>query len=112
MGVAYVRFSRERNALYRLMGDCSRDHAHLKMMEDHDGETGFTAVRATIKAEAGPGVTDLDLELASIAAWCAAHGLSEIANYRQFDHLKEELGGEDAFARAVLEHVGMFKLHG
>ena len=48
------------------------------------------------------------LELATIAAWCGAHGLAEMAGFKQFEHLKEELGGERAFLDAVLSHMGLF----
>jgi AcrR family transcriptional regulator len=109
MGVAYVRFAREHASLYRVMGDCSRDTKSVKMMADNDEGTGFSFVRDTIRASAGNHASALDVELATIAAWCAAHGLSEIAGYRQFDRLKEELGGEEAFVQAVLEHIGMFQ---
>ena len=43
-----------------------------------------------------------------VAAWCGAHGLAEMAGFRQFDHLKEELGGERPFLEAVLNHMGLF----
>ena len=48
------------------------------------------------------------LELASVAAWCGAHGLAEMAGFKQFDHLKDALGGERAFFDAVLSHMGLF----
>lgn len=108
MGVAYVSFSREHPALYRVMGDCSRDQEQMKMTNDGSESSGYVAVRETLSAESGGKASDIDLELATIAAWAAAHGLSEIAGFRQFDGLKAELGGEEAFVRAVLEHLGMF----
>ena len=43
-----------------------------------------------------------DIELATIAAWCMAHGLAEMTALPEFDALKAELGGEVAFIRAVL----------
>jgi AcrR family transcriptional regulator len=111
MGVAYVRFAREHASLYRVMGDCSRDSKSVKMVAHNDDDSAFASVRDTIRASAGANAPDLDIELATIAAWCAAHGLSEIAGYRQFDHLKAELGGEEAFVQAVLEHIGSFHRH-
>ena len=108
MGVAYVKFSREHPALYRVMGDCSRDQEAMSAMTDKGEDSAYSSVRDTIAAEGGPGVSPQDVELATIAAWAAAHGLSEIAGFRQFDGLKAELGGEEAFVRAVLEHLGMF----
>jgi hypothetical protein len=31
-----------------------------------------------------------------------------MAGFKQFEHLKEELGGERPFLEAVLQHVGLF----
>jgi hypothetical protein len=47
--------------------------------------------------------------LASIAAWCAAHGLAEMSGFVQFRALKAEIGGEEAFLRGVLEHLGSYR---
>jgi AcrR family transcriptional regulator len=108
LGVAYVRFSRENPALYRVMSDCSRDK---DAMPDHlhdDEDSAYCTVRNTLVEAGLEGVTPLDLELATIAAWCAAHGLAEMSGFRQFETLKKELGGEEAFLRGVLEHLGMF----
>jgi hypothetical protein len=52
-----------------------------------------------------PTATDIELEIA--AAWCGAHGLAEMASFRQFDRLKEALGGERPFLKAVLSHMGL-----
>ena len=113
MGVAYVKFSREHPSLYRVMGDCYRDQEAMTAMHDDGEDSAYSSVRETIAAEGGPNVTQQDVELATIAAWAAAHGLSEIAGFRQFDRLKAELGGEAAFVQAVLEHLGMFsRTHG
>jgi hypothetical protein len=49
-----------------------------------------------------------EIELATTAAWCAAHGLAEMAGFKQFDHLKDELGGEEPFLRAIFGHMGLF----
>ena len=48
------------------------------------------------------------LELATTAAWCAAHGLAEMASFKQFDVLKTALGSEEAFLRGVFEHMKIF----
>jgi hypothetical protein len=45
--------------------------------------------------------------LTQIAAWCTAHGVAEMAGFKEFEPLKEALGGEEAFVRAVLRHVGI-----
>jgi hypothetical protein len=108
MGLAYVKFARAHPALYRVMGDSSREQEAIHAMQKSDEETGYTQARNTIASGAGEGVSDLDIELATIAAWCAAHGLAEMAGFHQFDELKKQLGGEENFVRAVLEHLGMF----
>ena len=108
IGVAYVQFSREHPALYRVMYDCSRDKDALpEGMQDKE-DSAYCQVRETFRAFSGPDVADVDIELATIAAWCAAHGLAEMASFRQFDLLKDALGGEEGFLRAVLSHLGMF----
>jgi len=106
LGVAYVKFARDNPALYRVMYDCSRDKDALP---DQMKEAGaYCQVRNTISEQSGGGVADIDLELATIAAWCAGHGLAEMISFKQFAPLKDLLGGEDAFLRAVFEHLGMF----
>jgi AcrR family transcriptional regulator len=106
LGVAYVCFAQQNPALYRVMYDTARDK---EMLPDGQGEedSAFCKVRDTmIEAGADPKAT-LDLELATIAAWCAAHGLAEMASFKQFEHLKEACGGELGFLRAVLTHLGL-----
>ena len=68
----------------------------------------FNAPEGRFRAVAGPDVAEIDIELATIAAWCAVHGLAEMNTFRQFDPLKQGLGGEEGFLRAVLSHLGMF----
>jgi AcrR family transcriptional regulator len=106
LGVAYVKFARDNPALYRVMYDCSRDKDALPDQMKTEG--AYCQVRDTISEQSGGGVADIDLELATIAAWCAGHGLAEMISFKQFAPLKELLGGEDAFLRAVFEHLGMF----
>lgn len=106
LGVAYVGFARDNPALYRVMYDCSRDKDALPEQMKEEG--AYCQVRNTIGERGGGTVSPIDLELATIAAWCAAHGLAEMASFKQFDALKEALGGEEAFLRAVFEHLGMF----
>ncbi|MDB5449716.1 MAG: transcriptional regulator, TetR family [Phenylobacterium sp.] len=108
LGVAYVCFARENPALYRVMYDAARDKADLPMQMGHgDEDTPYCKVRNTmIEAGADPGA-EIDLELATTAAWCAAHGLAEMAGFKQFEHLKDAVGGEKAFLRAVLSHMGL-----
>jgi AcrR family transcriptional regulator len=108
LGVAYVCFARDNPALYRVMYERSRDKDALpEDMRDND-ESAYCLVRETFREIAGPGVSEMDIELATIAAWCAAHGLAEMSAFAQFVPLKAELGGEENFLRAVLAHLGMF----
>ena len=60
-------------------------------------------------AYAGGNASALDIELATIAAWCAAHGLAEMASFKQFEPLKAAMGGEENFLRGVLEHIRVFQ---
>ena len=108
LGVAYVCFSQRHPALYRVMYDCSRDKDSLPegMQDKEDG--AYCLVRDTFKNAAGPDVADLDIELATIAAWCAAHGLAEMSGFAQFNPLRDALGGDKAFLHGVLSHLGSF----
>lgn len=106
LGVAYIRFARDNPALYRVMYDCSRDKDSLPDQMKEEG--AYCQVRNTINERSGGQASAIDLELATIAAWCAAHGLAEMIGFKQFAPLKELLGGEEAFVRAVFEHLGMF----
>lgn len=108
LGVAYVRFARDNPALYRVMYDASRDKDELPEHVHTDEDSAYCQVRNTLtEADVGP-LSDLDLELATTAAWCAAHGLAEMFAFKQFDPLKEALGGDEAFLRGVFEHMGIF----
>ena len=107
IGVAYVRFALDNGALYHLMYDKSR---RRDQKEDHrtDEGSGYTLVTRTIVEMAGSQLDPIDLELAQIAAWCAAYGLAEMADSKRFDELKARLGGDDAFFAAVFSHLGMY----
>jgi AcrR family transcriptional regulator len=105
MGVAYVAFSRANPALYRVMWDTARNRGRLPGTgEDGGGELDF--LRGYLGEVAGDRLSETDVQLNSIASWCAAHGLAEIGSFAQFEPLKQALGGERAFVRAVLEHLG------
>ncbi len=109
MGLAYVKFAQANPALYRVMGDVNRsydDHDSKDMKDDESSAYSF--VHRSIAAGSHGQASPLDVELATIAAWCAAHGLAELSSFPQFQRLKAELGGEEAFIRAVLDHLGMF----
>ena len=45
------------------------------------------------------------------SAWCSAHGLAEMAGFKQFAHLKEACGGEVPFFRAIFKHMGLAPAH-
>ena len=107
IGVAYVSFARSHPALYRIMYDTACDR---ETMLDHarEQDSGWRHVADAI-VEAGADPDDQrEIELSTIAAWCAAHGVAEMAAFREFDHLKEALGGEEQFVREVLHRVGLY----
>lgn len=108
IGVAYVQFAQRHPALYRVMYDASRDKTALPEAMKSDQDSAYCMVQDAFRAAAGPEVPEIDVELATIAAWCAAHGLAEMNVFQQFDPLKQVLGGEEQFLRAVLSHMGMF----
>lgn len=113
IGAAYVHFARENPALYRVMYDVARDKDSLPDHVQKNDDSAYCQVRQTIlERNDDASVNEIDLELATIAAWCAAHGLAEMLSFKQFEPLKEQLGGEEAFMKAVLQHLGMFsKVH-
>lgn len=108
LGVAYVAFARESPALYRVMYDAARDREALPMDVKAQDDSAYCMVRDTMVEHGANPTCEVDLELASIAAWCAGHGLAEMASFKQFDHLKDALGGEQEFIAAVLRHMGVF----
>jgi AcrR family transcriptional regulator len=108
LGVAYVCFARDNPSLYRVMYDGSRDQEDLPEHVHMKDDSAYCQVRDTL-VEAGADPSDeVALELATTAAWCAAHGLAEMASFKQFDHLKIAVGGEEAFFRGVFEHMKIF----
>lgn len=110
LGIAYVCFAREHPALYRVMYDAARQHEALPLADEEGEDDAYCKVRQTLieLGASADGADDLDLELATVAAWCAAHGLAEMAGFKQFEHLVAALGGETAFFRAVFSHMGLF----
>ncbi len=107
IGVAYVSFARKNPALYRLMYHAACDR---EMMPDHaktqDSGWGHVA-EALVEAGADP-TNEREMQLAQITAWCNAHGVAEMAGFKEFEPLKEAMGGEEAFVRGLLNHVGIF----
>jgi len=104
MALTYVAFARERTALYRVMFDSAREREALPFVGIVDSPYAW-AREALVRDQTG--ASTLEVELAIAAAWCAAHGLAEMAGFRQFDHLKDALGGETPFLRAVMTHLGV-----
>jgi AcrR family transcriptional regulator len=107
IGVGYVCFARDNPALYRVMYDTARDREALPEDMHEDKDSAYCKVRDTIVEAGGDPSDELDLELATIASWCAAHGLAEMSGFKQFAHLKEVCGGEEAFFRAIFAHMGL-----
>jgi len=111
IGVSYVCFARENPALYRVMYDTVRDKESLPEDMAADKDSAYCKVRDTL-VEAGANPSDeIELELATVAAWCSAHGLAEMAGFKQFAHLKEACGGEVPFLRAIFKHMGLAPAH-
>lgn len=109
LGIAYVCFAREHPALYRVMYDAARDKESLPIdTADPNDDSAYCMVRDTMVEHGADPAAETDLELATIASWCAAHGLAEMAGFAQFGALKDRLGGEQAFIEAVLQHMGLF----
>ena len=106
IGVAYVIFARQNPALYRVMYDGMRDRTEMPL-HAKESDSGWSQVEEAIIC-AGGDPDPSELQLATIAAWCAAHGLAEMASFKEFDGLKESLGGEEGFIRAILDHIGVF----
>ena len=107
LGVAYVCFARDNPALYRVMYDTSRDKEALPEDAYDNKDSGYGRVRKALIDSGADPKAELDLELATVASWCAAHGLAEMAAFKQFDALKAQMGGETAFIRAVFQHLGL-----
>lgn len=110
IGLAYVTFALGNPALYRLMYDTSRDRTS---MPEHQGDedSGLANVQgALVEAGADPN-DELELQLATVASWCAVHGLAEMCNFKEFAALKEKMGGDEAFLKGILRHYGTFQAH-
>ncbi|MCG9917304.1 MAG: TetR/AcrR family transcriptional regulator [Phenylobacterium sp.] len=108
LGVAYVGFANRHPDLYRVMYDCSRDKADMPADVLEDENSAYGRVKNVLISAGADPADEISLELATIACWCAAHGLAEMTSFKQFDPLKDALGGEEAFLRGVLDHVAVF----
>jgi AcrR family transcriptional regulator len=110
LGIAYVCFARDNPALYRVMYDGARDKESLPSHVQESEDSAYCMVRDTMIEHGADPTADVDLELATTAAWCAAHGLAEMAGFKQFQPLKDALGGERAFLEGVFDHMGLFPI--
>jgi len=106
--LAYVRFARAQPALYQIMFEAVRNKETLPLHDAPGEHDAYNRVRKTFMRESGE-ADATDVELSITAAWCAAHGLAEMAGFRQFDVLKAQLGGELPFLDAVLHHLGLHR---
>jgi AcrR family transcriptional regulator len=111
LGVAYVCFAREHPALYRVMYDTAREKEALPDTVQYGEDSPYCRVRNTLLEGGADPKDQIELELITVAAWCSAHGLAEMANFHQFAPLKQALGGEEEFLRAVLQRLGLFPRH-
>jgi AcrR family transcriptional regulator len=110
IGVAYVIFARKNPALYRLMYDSACDRESMPEHAKEESSGWGQVQKALIDIGVDP-EDDRALKLATIASWCAAHGVAEMAGFKDFEELKAELGGEEAFVRAILDHLGIYARH-
>jgi AcrR family transcriptional regulator len=104
IGLAYVAFAQSHPATYRVMYDCARREDAMPDSDDHD-EGGFRLVKDAIRDASGGEISEADTHLTAIAAWCAVHGLAEMSGFAEFQPLKAQLGGEEAFLRGVISHM-------
>jgi|SRR5436190_235631 AcrR family transcriptional regulator len=108
IGVAYVCFARDHPAMYHTMFDANRkrDPKFSGPGGRHNSSAYLLALELRERQAAAQGAKPIDAELTTIANWCAAHGLAELCQSKEFDDLKKQLGGDEAFFSAVLGHLG------
>lgn len=81
LGIAYVDFARENPALYRVMYDAARNREALPIDLHHgraEASNAYRLVRDTMIERGADLAVETGLELATVAAWCGAHGLAEM----------------------------------
>ena len=104
LGMAYVRFARVNRALYELMYARIRGQNSLPLGK---GGEAYDLIKKQVRQHIGQAASGLDLELATFAFWCLSHGLAEMRGFPRLEALKSQIGGEDTFDRAVLEHMSV-----
>ena len=107
LGIAYVRFSRMNPAIYRVMFACSQNNE--TMPEKLRDEGAYRLVCDTLIESGLDPEDETGLELAAIAVWCAAHGVAEMVGFKEFAPVQAQLGGEEAFLRAVFSQLDLFR---
>jgi AcrR family transcriptional regulator len=104
--ITYITFALSRPALYRVMFDSARERESLPFVGIAENDAPYARVsEALARNQRDASIADIELSIA--ASWCATHGLAEMVGFRQFDHLKEALGGQTPFLRAILTHMGL-----
>jgi heme-degrading monooxygenase HmoA len=79
------------------------------MPEKLRDEGAYQLTRDTL-VEAGVDPKDeTGLELAAVAVWCAAHGVAEMVGFKEFEPLRVQLGGEEAFLRSIFSQLDIFR---
>lgn len=107
IGAAYALFALRRPALYKVMIEATRGRERLP--PEGDGQTEATHLMwQSIREASAPGVSEDDVQLAGIAAWSALHGMIDLYSFRTVEAVRDRLGGQQPFVRAVLDHLGVF----
>jgi AcrR family transcriptional regulator len=107
VGAAYVTFALRNPALYRVMFDAMREgEANPERLSGRDHR--YNRLRNLLVAGGADPDDWVALELGAVAAWCASHGLAEMIAFKRFDPLREALGGEAAFMRAVIDQLTIY----
>jgi len=107
MHAAYASFAASRRALYRLMTATARTRSPSN--PDLPGQAAVVQLMSEAVSESRlPEWSETDELLAGIAAWAAIHGLADLSTFKVLEPIKARLGGEQAFLKAVMEHLGVF----
>lgn len=107
LGTVYSTFALRRPSLYRVMIDATRGREHLPVTGD--GQADVAHLMQQSIAEMGPPDTsEQDVLLAGIAAWSALHGIVDLYSFRTVEAVRDRVGGQQAFLRAILAHLGVF----
>jgi AcrR family transcriptional regulator len=100
---SYVRFARSRPALYRVMFEAARESEKSPFADFNEETNPYVSLRKSLVERDWR--SEADLEVWILASWASAHGLAEMLGFRHFEEVKQHLGGEEPFVRAVLERM-------